>query len=128
MDYSEAITYLKEHDIKKDDGTFYEFGEVRIFMIHPQKFSLLSFASNVGNQILAVYFQDIPEAPERKMTDQINEPIFLCRFPVEIKSFYMQKCPEDRRLTESVSFCYFRELKSNQISVCASSYPCDSSG
>ncbi|XP_028416004.1 asparagine--tRNA ligase, cytoplasmic-like isoform X1 [Dendronephthya gigantea] len=72
MNYTDAIVYLKEHDIRKDDGTFYEFGE------------------------------DIPEAPERKMTDQINEPIFLCRFPTEIKSFYMQRCPEDRRLTESV--------------------------
>lgn len=71
MDYSDAIKYLKEHGITKDDGTFYEFGE------------------------------DIPEAPERKMTDQINEPIFLCRFPAEIKSFYMQRCAEDKRLTES---------------------------
>lgn len=43
MDYSEAIKYLKENDIKKDDGTYYEFGE------------------------------DIPEAPERAMTDKINE-------------------------------------------------------
>ncbi|XP_032888922.1 asparagine--tRNA ligase, cytoplasmic [Amblyraja radiata] len=72
MNYSEAITWLKEHDIKKDDGTFYEFGE------------------------------DIPEAPERLMTDAINEPILLCRFPAEIKSFYMHRCTEDRRLTESV--------------------------
>lgn len=40
--------------------------------------------------------------PERKMTDAINEPIMLCRFPAEIKSFYMQRCVEDRRLTESV--------------------------
>jgi len=47
--------------------------------------------------------QDIPEAPERKMTDQINEVIMLCRFPAEIKSFYMQKDKTDRRLTESVS-------------------------
>lgn len=46
MDYSEAIKYLKEHDIKKEDGTYYEFGE------------------------------DIPEAPERAMTDQINEVSF----------------------------------------------------
>ena len=30
MNYSDAITYLREHDIRKDDGTFYEFGEVRI--------------------------------------------------------------------------------------------------
>lgn len=42
MNYSEAITYLKENNIKKDDGTFYEFGE------------------------------DIPEAPERQMTDKID--------------------------------------------------------
>ncbi|XP_043464187.1 asparagine--tRNA ligase, cytoplasmic [Leptopilina heterotoma] len=72
MNYSDAIKYLKEHNITKEDGSFYEFGE------------------------------DIPEMPERKMTDEINEPIMLCRFPAEIKSFYMQRCPEDERLTESV--------------------------
>uniref|UniRef100_A0A4W3HI44 Asparagine--tRNA ligase, cytoplasmic n=1 Tax=Callorhinchus milii TaxID=7868 RepID=A0A4W3HI44_CALMI len=72
MNYTDAITWLKEHNYKKEDGTFYEFGE------------------------------DIPEAPERMMTDTINEPILLCRFPAEIKSFYMERCPEDRRLTESV--------------------------
>ncbi|XP_050417662.2 asparagine--tRNA ligase, cytoplasmic [Patella vulgata] len=72
MNYTDAIEYLKANDIRKEDGTFYEFGE------------------------------DIPEAPERKMTDKINEPIFLCRFPAEIKSFYMMRCTEDPRLTESV--------------------------
>lgn len=72
MDYSEAIEYLKKNNITKDDGSFYEFGE------------------------------DIPEMPERKMTDQINKPIMLCRFPASIKSFYMPRCPEDKRLTESV--------------------------
>ncbi|OUM57156.1 hypothetical protein PIROE2DRAFT_21530 [Piromyces sp. E2] len=72
MEYAEAIQWLKDHDVKKEDGTFYEFGE------------------------------DIPESPERKMTDTINEPILLNKFPVEIKAFYMKKCPEDQRLTESV--------------------------
>ncbi|XP_026522145.1 asparagine--tRNA ligase, cytoplasmic isoform X2 [Notechis scutatus] len=72
MDYTEALIWLKEHEVKKEDDTYYEFGE------------------------------DIPEAPERQMTDAINEPILLCRFPAEIKSFYMQRCPEDTRLTESV--------------------------
>ncbi|XP_058026473.1 asparagine--tRNA ligase, cytoplasmic [Ahaetulla prasina] len=72
MNYTEALIWLKEHEVKKEDDTYYEFGE------------------------------DIPEAPERQMTDAINEPILLCRFPAEIKSFYMQRCPEDARLTESV--------------------------
>jgi asparaginyl-tRNA synthetase len=72
MKYADAIAYLKEHDIKKEDGTFYEFGE------------------------------DIPEAPERAMTDKIGRPIFLTHFPHEIKAFYMQKDPSDRRVTESV--------------------------
>lgn len=72
MNYTDAIEYLKVHNITKDDGTFYEFGD------------------------------DIPEAPERKMTDEIGEVIMLCRFPAEIKSFYMQRDDTDKRLTESV--------------------------
>ncbi|KAK1803346.1 hypothetical protein P4O66_004126 [Electrophorus voltai] len=54
MNYTEAIDWLKGHDIREDDGTHYEFGE------------------------------DIPEASERLMMDTINETILLCRFPAEI--------------------------------------------
>lgn len=72
MDYKDAIIYLKENNITKDDGTFYEFGE------------------------------DIPEAPERKMTDKIGQIIMLHHFPAEIKSFYMPRCKHDDRVTESV--------------------------
>uniref|UniRef100_A0A4W3HHR4 Aminoacyl-transfer RNA synthetases class-II family profile domain-containing protein n=1 Tax=Callorhinchus milii TaxID=7868 RepID=A0A4W3HHR4_CALMI len=32
MNYTDAITWLKEHDYKKEDGTFYEFGEVDVLM------------------------------------------------------------------------------------------------
>ena len=49
MRYTEAIEWLKENNVRKDDGTFYEVGE------------------------------DIPEAPERAMTDKIGEPILLHR-------------------------------------------------
>ena len=45
LDYGDAIKYLREHNITKEDGTFYEFGE------------------------------DIPEMPERKMTDEIGKVI-----------------------------------------------------
>ncbi|CAF1651343.1 unnamed protein product [Adineta ricciae] len=73
MNYSEGIEWLKANGVKNEDnGQFYEFGE------------------------------DIPEMPERKMTDTINEPILFCRFPAEIKAFYMQRDAKDNRLTESV--------------------------
>ncbi|XP_066940772.1 asparagine--tRNA ligase, cytoplasmic isoform X1 [Macrobrachium rosenbergii] len=72
MPYADAIKYLKEHNITKEDGTLYEFGE------------------------------DIPEMPERKMTDQIGRPILLNRFPSGIKAFYMSRCQDDKSLTESV--------------------------
>lgn len=74
MDYKDALAYCRENDIYKDEETktHFEFGD------------------------------DIPEGPERKMTDQIGEPILLCRFPTSLKSFYMQKTPEDPLLTESV--------------------------
>jgi len=28
MDYVDAIEYLKKHEIKKEDGSYYEFGDV----------------------------------------------------------------------------------------------------
>jgi len=72
MSYKDAIQYLDEHDIRKDDGSKYEFGE------------------------------DIPEKPERTMTDAIGKPILLHSFPAGIKAFYMQRCKDDKTLTESV--------------------------
>ncbi|KAI8924411.1 hypothetical protein BC831DRAFT_465799 [Entophlyctis helioformis] len=81
MNYADAIQWLKDNGVKKDvldengvkiGEADYEFGE------------------------------DIPESPERRMTDTIGEPILLCRFPAEIKSFYMKRCGDDARLTESV--------------------------
>ncbi|EFA81274.1 asparagine-tRNA ligase [Heterostelium album PN500] len=73
MDYADGIKYVREHNIYKDEATktHFEFGD------------------------------DIPEAAERKMNDQIGEPIFFCRFPAEMKAFYMARCPEDNTLTES---------------------------
>jgi len=33
MDYAEAIEYLKANEITKDDGSYYEFGEVKFFIL-----------------------------------------------------------------------------------------------
>lgn len=72
MHYADGIEWLRKADYRKEDGTLYEFGE------------------------------DIPEAPERHMTDTINECILFHSFPAEIKSFYMPRREDDNRLTESV--------------------------
>jgi len=61
---------------------------------------LVIYICQSGNVFI---WKDIPEAPERQMTDAINEVIMLCRFPAQIKSFYMQKDKNDVRCTESVS-------------------------
>jgi len=33
MPYTDAITYLKENNITKDDGSFYEFGDVSFVLL-----------------------------------------------------------------------------------------------
>jgi asparaginyl-tRNA synthetase len=72
MAYVDAIKWLNEHNILNEDGEPHKFGD------------------------------DIAEAAERQMTDEINMPIFLTKFPSEIKAFYMKKDLEDPRVTESV--------------------------
>ena len=72
MKYADAIEWLNDNRILNEEGQPHVLGD------------------------------DIAEAAERKMTDIINRPIFLTHFPAEIKAFYMQKDPNDSRVTESV--------------------------
>ncbi|QRW25378.1 asparaginyl-tRNA synthetase [Rhizoctonia solani] len=76
MNYKDAIKYLVENGIKRKDE------ETEEMVDH-------------------VIGDDIAEAAERQMTDQLNVPIFLYGFPKELKSFYMKKIPGDEAFTES---------------------------
>ncbi|WVQ96172.1 asparagine-tRNA ligase [Kwoniella sp. CBS 9459] len=72
LDYRDAIKYLNEHGIMKEDGSDHVIGD------------------------------DIAEAAERKMTDQIGRPIMLIHFPKALKSFYMKALESAPDFTESV--------------------------
>jgi asparaginyl-tRNA synthetase len=72
LDYRDAIKYLNEHGITKEDGSDHVIGD------------------------------DIAEAAERKMTDQIGRPIMLIHFPKILKSFYMKALESAPEFTESV--------------------------
>lgn len=76
LDYRAAIAWLNERDIRKEeDGTPFQFGD------------------------------DIPEKPERFMIDTMGCPTFICRFPTDLKAFYMQRDPENAALTLSADLC-----------------------
>lgn len=76
LDYRAAIAWLNERDIRKEeDGTAFVFGD------------------------------DIPEKPERFMIDTMGCPTFICRFPTDLKAFYMQRDPENALLTLSADLC-----------------------
>lgn len=76
MSYRDAIKYLNEHNIKrKDDDT--------------------------GELLDHVVGDDIAEAAERQMTDQLGVPMFLHGFPKHLKAFYMKKIVGDEEFTES---------------------------
>ncbi|KAJ2162513.1 asparagine--tRNA ligase [Coemansia sp. RSA 552] len=72
MRYEDGIKWLNDKGVKREDGQDFEFGD------------------------------DIPESPERAMTDAIGKPILLTHFPGPIKAFYMPATKEDPRVTESV--------------------------
>ena len=69
MRHSEAIQYLRDREIYKDEEQKIHFD----------------------------FDDDIPEAQERRMIDEIGEMIFLTHFPIHTKSFYMKADPEDPR-------------------------------
>ncbi|VDM22289.1 unnamed protein product [Hydatigera taeniaeformis] len=72
LEYRQALTELKKRHIFKENNKPFVFGD------------------------------DIPELPERKLTDELNCPILMTNFPTVLKPFYMQRVKGDPSVTESV--------------------------
>ncbi|KAG8783001.1 hypothetical protein FRC16_002507, partial [Serendipita sp. 398] len=73
MKYSDAIEWLIEHKIQHVTEETEDLpDDQKVYVDH-----------KIGD--------DIAEAAERKMTDEIGRPIFLYGFPSHLKAFYMQK-------------------------------------
>jgi asparaginyl-tRNA synthetase len=77
MSYVDAIAWLNErgieHPAEDADGTVIQDADGKPKMV----------PHAIGD--------DIAEAAERQMTDEIGTPIFLHGFPAELKAFYMKK-------------------------------------
>lgn len=71
MSYTEAIKWLQDNGIKKEDGSDFIFGD------------------------------NIPEKPERHIVDTIGEPIILIKFPINNVSFYMKEDSNDKQFAEA---------------------------
>jgi len=73
MSYADAIKWLRDNNIKRvKEGTPEDTPEDQKEYVDHE----------LGD--------DIAEAAERRMTDKLQEPIFLYGFPSELKAFYMQ--------------------------------------
>lgn len=82
LSHEQAIEMLRQQDIKKSDGT--DFGP----------------------------YDDIPEAAERKLIDQIDTITFLTKFPAMTKAFYALSDPQDktRALAADIEFPFVGEI------------------
>jgi Aspartyl/asparaginyl-tRNA synthetases len=72
------------------------------FIIHFIYLFILQQIVNQENGKPFEYGQDITEKPEREMIGIIGRPVFMMRFPMEMKAFYMFRTEGHRDLTDSV--------------------------
>lgn len=79
MSYVDAIKWLRDHDVLHDKE------DAEGNPVIDENGSVVQVEHVVGD--------DIAEAAERRMTDEIGRPVFLHGFPTELKSFYMKKVP-----------------------------------
>jgi len=99
-DHSDLLKHFNPNFVspKKEDFVIMSHKEA---IDYCNKNGILNTDDN-GNKVQFTYEDDISELPEREMTDKINKPIFLTKFPAHIKSFYMLKDSKDNKITDSV--------------------------
>ena len=79
--YVDAIAWLNERGIEHEAGD--------------AQGNVITDAEGKPKMVPHAVGDDIAEAAERKMTDEIGTPVFLHSFPAALKSFYMKKHDDD---------------------------------
>lgn len=96
LKYGEVL--LKELDLYERVTGLLEMCDTSIVLTHREAIDYCRAHKIYKDETTETYFDysdDIPEAQERRIIDEIGKIVYLVRFPTVQKSFYMQEAEDD---------------------------------
>lgn len=103
LEFDESHGLLKELGRRTEVEKYFEMVKEGIIVTHREAIEYCRTHEIYKDEESKSHFfltDDIPEAQERKMIDQMGAVVFLVRFPAHFKSFYMKSCQDDPTYVE----------------------------